>query len=523
MNAILPNFDFNNNKLKPVFNISDYTDVTTRSVTVADLLNYASLTGYNSFTSLNTFTVISFTNSLNGVDPETFSYISTLSGNVEDQLITLKNKTQAMEYNLGGTLFNSNVAIPVITLNGKNLESRLIVSENDISNIKTKTTAQEFKNNRTQFATTIEAPSISLNGTDLNDRLIFIENDVDISKLDINSLKVDVSSNKININTNTLDITNLKIKDDALLLDIQTLESDLLSLDSSVLKINGDQIINDVKTFTTAPKINNDSIATVQNINQAIGNLINSAPSTYDTLGEIAIQLQADTNSINTILSTMVTLSGNQSVTGVKTFTKGIIAQSTSAFTNLTASTVTFNNTINNIGKTTFSYLANVTSDIQTQFNNISNRFVNYVYDPTSNTQRFNTSTAFNDIGAQNIMNTNLIASNINALNISANSLQVNRVESFIPFPFPYGYFYSDSGFQFPVLVTNQPKEFSDLGITNVKMLTFTLMPYTRLNILDENQSSLLFIYNEADEILYNKTFQFKFVAKFFTLERIKM
>jgi hypothetical protein len=75
-----------------------------------------------------------------------------------------------------------------------------------------------------------------------------------------------------------------------------------------------------VKTFTTAPKINSYNIATTNDITTAINNLINSAPSTLDTLGEIANVLNANTNDISTIVSSMVTLGTSQTVSGAKTF-----------------------------------------------------------------------------------------------------------------------------------------------------------------------------------------------------------
>jgi hypothetical protein len=90
--------------------------------------------------------------------------------------------------------------------------------------------------------------------------------------------------------------------------------------DSQVVHITGNESLSGVKTFNEVPKIGLHNIATTSDISTAIGNLVNSAPSTLDTLGEISTLLQTNDSSISTILSSMVTLSGSQTISGQKTF-----------------------------------------------------------------------------------------------------------------------------------------------------------------------------------------------------------
>lgn len=89
----------------------------------------------------------------------------------------------------------------------------------------------------------------------------------------------------------------------------------LRALDSAAVHLTGNETVAGVKTFTSAPLINTNSIATTADVSA-----VNSAPSTLDTLGEISTVLQNNKASVSTILSSMVTLSGNQTVAGVKTF-----------------------------------------------------------------------------------------------------------------------------------------------------------------------------------------------------------
>jgi microcystin-dependent protein len=62
-----------------------------------------SLSANNSFTGSNTFANITFTGTLNNIIPTVFSYLSNLSGNIQDQFNTLATKLTAISYSTSTT------------------------------------------------------------------------------------------------------------------------------------------------------------------------------------------------------------------------------------------------------------------------------------------------------------------------------------------------------------------------------------------------------------------------------------
>jgi hypothetical protein len=234
------------------------------------------------------------------------------------------------------------------------------------------------------------------------------------------------------------------------------------------VKLNTDQTIEGVKTFTETPYVNNNAIATVDQITTAINNLINGAPSTLDTLNEIATRLAQDQNSINAILSTMVNISSAQNVTGIKKFINGIICQSSSTFATI---------------------VGNILS--------------------------------FTRISSNDVITNNINVNNVNSNSVSTNDITCNNIKTFEPYPFPYAYIV-DGNFQYPILITKL-ESFENLGLTNISFLSFTLLPYVKLTVLDENKSQIIHIYNDANEIVYNETFEFLIEPKYFILERTRI
>lgn len=79
--------------------------------------------------------------------------------------------------------------------------------------------------------------------------------------------------------------------------------------------------------------VDTSELATKVEVSTAIANLVNSAPTTLDTLGELATALQNNvgiTNALNSAIGTkansseVVKLSGNQTISGTKTFSSTI-------------------------------------------------------------------------------------------------------------------------------------------------------------------------------------------------------
>jgi hypothetical protein len=155
---------------------------------------------------------------------------------------------------------------------------------------------------------TLTVPSIDLGGRDLSSNLA--------------TLSTAIAANTTAITNNT---TNISTNSSS----ISTINSQLptFALDSSCVHLTLNETIGGTKTFTDAPIIptqtanhNSGRAASTQYVDNAIASLIAGAPSTLDTLNEIATALQNDTNSIGTILTTMVDLSSNQTITSSKAF-----------------------------------------------------------------------------------------------------------------------------------------------------------------------------------------------------------
>lgn len=438
MLAFLPRFAFND-KLKPVFNPKDF-NYTSQYVVFSDLLQYADKDAFNNFTSFNVFRYIQFTNNLNDVSPLTFSYIKNLKLDAQNQLDKLDEKTTGLSFNNNISIFSNMVSIPVLKLNNRDLETRLIEHENDISKMKTKTMYMNSIDGITSFTNPVEVSSLELNGSDLNTRLVNIETDVTETKQSINDLETEVINNNIRID----------------------------NLFNNVVKLNTDQTIEGKKTFIEVPYINNKAIATTDQITSAINALINGAPSTLDTLNEIATRLAQDQNSINSILSSMVNITSAQNISGVKTFLNGIIVQGISTF-------------------------ATVTGNIL----------------------------SFTRISSNDVITNNINVNNVNSNNVSTNTVICNNIKTFEPYPFPYAYII-DGNIQYPILITKL-ESFENLGITNISHLSFTLLPYTKLTVLDVNKCQLVYIHNDMNEMIYNETFEFLIEPKYFILERTKI
>jgi hypothetical protein len=87
------------------------------------------------------------------------------------------------------------------------------------------------------------------------------------------------------------------------------------------------QSVDGIKTFNSSPIVptllsadNSNKAVSTCYVDTAIANLISGAPSTMDTLSEIANILQTDTNNITAITNNMVDISSNQTIIGTKTF-----------------------------------------------------------------------------------------------------------------------------------------------------------------------------------------------------------
>lgn len=535
------------NEIKPVFNPVDFEWIYGYA-TYADLLRYANIYSSNVFYSPNSFTTIYFNENINGISPEVFDYLKNVNMDIQQQfsndrtrLSALETKTTNQSFNSGNnrTIFSGTLTAPTFLLNNVNLNTRISAIETNVSSLNTKTTAQSYNstNTTTNFSGSLSASTIILNGTNLNTRLTTNETNTTNNTTEINSLKTRMTSTESNVLTNTNDITNIKPRLSTVENTLTTLETTIINniendlntraYDNTVVHISGDEIINGVKTFIQTPYIGLFQTATKNDITIAINQLIGSAGSAYDTLGEIQTILQNNGSSIETILSSMVNISGIQTITGAKTFTSlingsslnisgnstlgtnnsnSLLVKSTSTF----QSPIIFTTTLNNINTTTFSFLSGVSSNIQTQFNNITTRLTNYIYYSDTNTQKITSKTAIEDTLTTNVItNNNIINDTITSNSIFVDKIVCNKIRCInlsdsLPIPLVY---ITNQGIQYPIMKSDS---FSNLtGINFTQPLYITIAPNYQFVLYDENNLALGRVFNNTNNYVYNIGIQF--------------
>jgi hypothetical protein len=264
-----------------------------------------------------------------------------LSGNVynyalNSELNTTNNNLNSLKTDLSGNVYNyalnsdllttnSNVStnttnIATLNTNLTTTNANVLTNTNNISTLNNSVTSlQSSKADKANPTFTGTATFNSITTQALTDNgNITIKGNTIIGDQTTDTLTVTGTST---FNNNVIVQTvNVKNKFDALDASITSLTSTKAN-DNAVVKLTGNQTINDIKTFNIAPKIGLNDIATQSYVDTQISNLIAGAPSTLDTLNEIATVLQNNQNDVNSILSSMVTLSTNQTISGVKTFT----------------------------------------------------------------------------------------------------------------------------------------------------------------------------------------------------------
>ena len=161
----------------------------------------------------------------------------------------------------------------------------------------------------------------------------------------------------------------------------------------STFQINGYDIMTNSALLgvptcpTAASTINSSQIASTAYVTTAISNLLSSAPSTLDTLNELATALNDDPNfstTITALIGTKSSLTGSNSFSGTNTFDNSVTI-STGQLLNLIGSLYVNSTTIT---PAQLSYLSGLTSNAQTQINSINTNLTNYT--AASGTQYFN-------------------------------------------------------------------------------------------------------------------------------------
>lgn len=521
MLGYLPELDLKGD-VHPTFNKSDWK-WTMDAVTFADLLEYAKTTVSNTFMETQYFTSLLFNVSINDVSEATFAFLKNVTSDIQEQFDVLYQRTTNVSYNsaTNRTTVAGTLATPVLLLNNVNLNTRITTVETNVSSLQTKTTAQSYTlaDTTTTFTGTLATPILKLNGNDLDTRLTADETNIATLQGQMTIATADISTVKSNLATANTEIDTLQEQLTTATTSISTLQTQQTTLsnsvatkatDSAVVHLAGTETISGQKNFAVVPTVSNVNVATTADISTAIGNLISSAPSTMDTLGEMATILQNNANSVDTILSSMVTLGGAQTVTGQKTFQGTTIFNAVSTlalsiFQGIQSTTVEFTTSLNGIAPAVFAYLGNVTSDIQAQFNALFTKLTNYQYDSETSTQLINSSTAIQDTTTTNTLNANtihnasLVSNNIVANSITCSSIKCVNLASSLPVPVVY---LLNQGVSYPILKSGLMSNLT--GINFTQPVYITIAPKHRLVFVDANLCALAVVTNPTDDFLHN-------------------
>ena len=105
-----------------------------------------------------------------------------------------------------------------------------------------------------------------------------------------------------------------------------TVTTKLISTDDIANSIN---LQGSPTTSTASAGTNTTQIATTEYVTNAISNLVDSSPNTLNTLNELASALNDDANFAGTVTNALagkVGLTGNETISGIKTFSDSINA-----------------------------------------------------------------------------------------------------------------------------------------------------------------------------------------------------
>lgn len=176
---------------------------------------------------------------------------------------------------------------------------------------------------------------------------------------------------------------------------------------------------------------------------------------------------------------------------------------------------------LNNIRSTTINYLANVTSDIQAQFQSILTTLTNYFYDSQSNTQTIKSNTAFTDTIILNQTNVNDIINN----SILSNTIQTNVINTqylYVANPnFPICYIYYGTAI-YPIFKNGLISNLTGLSITSTVNMYITIAPNYQISFFTRTGILLTSVLNTTSDYIHYQGVSFGSYTPYnFTIARI--
>lgn len=271
--------------------VDEQDDILNTRITDTHTLLTGRIDGLSTSKADLTYVQNQFTNILNMAPEQLNSFLE-----VANQLAMNDNEISGIINSIANvqTTFTNDLSNAVTTLNN-NIDLNIGAVNNTISSNIQRIDASLY--------------SMSLVDTALDNKIIDLSNNVittystkqELSNVNNGLLSNinDLSSNVITLSSNIDDLSIAKADKSIVESELQTINNTLQTKEDKTTVANYvSSLTNQINNLTT-------NKATLTYVDEAIAGLINASPSTLDTLGEIASQLQQDQNSITTILTSL--------------------------------------------------------------------------------------------------------------------------------------------------------------------------------------------------------------------------
>jgi hypothetical protein len=326
-------------------------------------------TGINNLNSTNFTGNITVSGTLQGLSPSIYGFLNSITSNVQTQLSNLQTTTSQQSYSTGTTSFTNNVSVSG-TLQG--LSPSIYGFLNTISsNVQT-----QLNSLSSNLGTTNS--TVSSNNTNLQNQITTNANSISTLNSNLTSTNSTVSSNNTNLQNQITTNTN----------SISTLNSNLTSTNSTVSSNNTNlqSQISTLQTKTTNMSYSSTGNNTFFNSNVYVSSLNEISNTRLSMLTDLGTTSTVETRfyNINSFINSISPFFTNISTSQNFNYNMNWATENFHAGQNIDVSqNIVFGSSINGISSNVFNFLSGTSSNIQSQFNNIT---ANYIDKSTAQT-----------------------------------------------------------------------------------------------------------------------------------------
>ena len=364
----------------------------------------AGLTLPNTFSNTNTFSgSVQFTSNLNGVDPTTFSYISNITDDAQEQLNTLGESVSNLN-DLKANITYVDQADQTLQTNINTLQTNVQSQLDNLSSTKANLSYVEqadqiLQSNIVSAQTNLQGQIDSLSTTKAN--LTYVQQADQGLQNNISTFQTNLQSQLDNLSTTKANLTYVQQSDELLQNQINTKAS---SVYVDTVKSNLETSISSLETQTNNSLATKASITyvdtTKNNLENSISTLTSSTQSQLDNLNLVKANITYVDGIETSLVNSISTLETNvNSQLSTLSSTKANITYVDSKISDLVSSAPETLNTLkelsdalgadpnfsttisNQLGlKASIAYVDNADSLLQTQITNLSSTKANQIY-----------------------------------------------------------------------------------------------------------------------------------------------